>query len=153
MSLPRQAVRTFFVTTNTANHRRLFRVDSNTELLLTTLRDDRAKGRYHLHAFVLMPDHLHLLLTPADTILLEKAMQYIKGGFSFRLRSKLSVWQPSFILHHIQSGRDDEAHLEYIHGNPVRAGLSISPEDYPYSSACRNIDTDPIPHQPRSSTL
>jgi putative transposase len=43
-----------------------------------------------------MPDHAHLLLTPAPEVSLEKAMQYTKGGFSFRLKSKLDVWERSY---------------------------------------------------------
>ena len=67
-----------------------------------------------------MPDHIHLLLTPAENVSLEKAVQYVKGGFSFRLKSKLSVWQPSFSLRRIEDGRDFEApNLNYIHQNPV----------------------------------
>ena len=140
-----QEIRTFFVTTNTAGRRRLFQVESNAELLLNVFREDRAKGRYRVHAFVLMPDHIHLLLTPAENVFLEKAVQYVKGGFSFRLKSKLSVWQPSFSLRRIEDGRDFEAHLNYIHQNPVRAGLCDGPEDYLYSSACRSVEVDPAP--------
>jgi putative transposase len=140
-----QEIRTFFVTAVTANRRRLFQVESAAELFLTTLRDDREKRRYHLHAFVLMPDHVHLLLTPAENVSLEKAVQYVKGGFSFRLKSKLSVWQRSFSLRRMEDGRDFEAHLNYIHQNPVRAGLCDGPEDYLYSSACRSVEVDPAP--------
>jgi putative transposase len=146
MSLAPQEVRTFFVTTNTANRRRLFQVESNSELLLTTLREDRAKRRYNLHAFVLMPDHVHLLLTPAETVSLEKAMQYIKGGFSFRLKSKLAVWQSGFALRRIEDARDYETHLKYIYENPVRAGLCLNAADYPYSSMGRVGEVDPAPH-------
>ena len=92
-----------------------------------------------------MPDHIHLLLTPAETISLEKAMQYIKGGFSFPLKSRLSVWQPSFSLRRIEDGSDFEAHLNYIHQNPVRAGLCATAVDYPYSSACNAVEVDLAP--------
>jgi len=140
-----QEIRTFFVTTNTAGRRRLFQVESNAELLLNVLREDREKRRYRLHAFVLMPDHVHLLLTPAENVSLEKAVQYVKGGFSFRLKSKLSVWQPSFSLRRIEDGRDFEAHLNYIHQNPVRAGLCATAVDYPHSSACNAVEIDLAP--------
>jgi hypothetical protein len=43
-----------------------------------------------------MPDHFHALITPAPEVSLEKAMQFIKGGFSFRLKSKHDVWMRSF---------------------------------------------------------
>ncbi|HEY1986566.1 MAG TPA: hypothetical protein VGG85_14215, partial [Terracidiphilus sp.] len=40
--------------------------------------------------------HFHALITPAPEVSLEKGMQFIKGGFSFRLKSKLDVWMRSF---------------------------------------------------------
>ena len=46
--------------------------------------------------FVIMRDHLHVLIKPAPDVSLEKTMQFIKGGFSFRLRSKRDVWERSF---------------------------------------------------------
>lgn len=96
MRLAPQEVRTYFVTTVTAQRRRLFQVTANADLLRETILDDRKQGKFSLHAFVIMPDHLHALLTPASDVSLEKAMQFIKGGFSFRLKSKLDVWMRSF---------------------------------------------------------
>src|SRR5271168_2670546 len=69
--------RTFFITAITYN-RRLFHVETNAKLFIETLQHYRAEGLYKLHAFVVMPDHVHLLLTTDD---LAKAIQGIKGGF------------------------------------------------------------------------
>jgi putative transposase len=96
MPLAPQELRTYFIATVTASRRRLFQVEQNATLFLDVLQDQRNKRRLQLHAFVIMPDHAHLLLTPAPDVSLEKAMQYIKGGFSFRLRSKLDVWERSY---------------------------------------------------------
>jgi putative transposase len=93
-----QEIRTYFITTVTASRRRLFQVHRNAELLVDTLQDQRAKKRIALHTFVVMPDHVHLILTPAPEVSLEKAMQYIKGGFSFRLKSKVAVWSGATIV-------------------------------------------------------
>jgi putative transposase len=82
-----------------------------------------------------MPDHLHLLLTPAPDVSLEKAMQFIKGGFSFNLKSKLEVWSRSFNETQILDLKKFEACRTYIEQNPVRAHLVASAEQYPYSSA------------------
>jgi putative transposase len=94
-----QELRTYFVTSATASRRRLFQVEQNALLLIEILQEQRNKNRIKLHAFVVMPDHIHLLLTPAPEISLEKVMQYIKGAFSFRLKSKLDVWERSFTNH------------------------------------------------------
>ena len=138
------AIRTFFVTTNTAGRRRLFQVSSHAELLLRLLEEDRARGRYQVHAYVIMPDHIHLLLTPAPDVSLEKAVQFIKGGFSFRLKSKTKVWQESFAWERMKDARDYDAHRNYIHSNPVRKGLCGKPDDFEYSSV-RGRGVDPVP--------
>ena len=140
-----QEIRTFFTTAVTANRHRLFQTERNAELLLRILQDNRQKGRFQLHAYVIMPDHIHLLLTPAENVSIEKAMQYVKGGFSFQLKSAFDVWERSFKEHRIKDEQDYLHHLHYIEQNPVRANLSATPEQFPYSSATSNqIDPTPI---------
>lgn len=68
-----QELRTYFVTTATMNRRRLFQVEATAHLMLDILQSYRAEGRFALHAFVIMPDHLHVLLTPSPEVSLEKA--------------------------------------------------------------------------------
>jgi putative transposase len=140
-----QEIRTYFITSVTASRRRLFQVDQNATLLIEILQEQRAKNRIQLHAFVIMPDHFHLLLTPAPEISLEKAMQYIKGGFSFRLKSKLDVWERSYTNHRITNIDDFEAHTNYTHQNPIRANLISEPHLYPFSSANHAHEIDPTP--------
>ena len=140
-----QELRTFFITAVTANRRRLFQIESNAELLLNLFNEDRVKDRYQLHAFVIMPDHIHLLITPAPDISIEKALQYIKGGFSFRLKSKLDVWQSGFTKRRIEDAQDYTNHGNYIHENPVRARLCEQATDFPYSSSAGKFPIDPAP--------
>ncbi len=92
-----------------------------------------------------MPDHLHLLITPAPDVSIEKALQYIKGGFSFRLKSKMPVWENSFKKLRMQDAATYEAHRDYIHENPVRAHLCERSEDFHWSSANPAFAMDPIP--------
>jgi len=109
---------------------------ANAELFLETLQQYRREGHYKLHAFVVMPDHIHLLLTPQG-ITIERAMGLIKGGFSHRMGSKLPVWQRGFTDHRVRDRNDFETRRNYIHQNPVRAGIVELCELYPYSSAYR----------------
>lgn len=150
MELAPQEIRTFFITAVAANRRRLFQTDANANLLLQLFENDRAKGRYGLHAFVLMPDHIHLLITPAANVSIEKAVQFIKGGFSFRLKSRMPVWEDSFTKRRIEDARDLNAHRDYIHANPVRAHLCERAEDFPHSSAKVTHAVDPIPSHLRA---
>jgi putative transposase len=105
-------------------------------LLVDVLRSCVAERKFQLHDFVVMPDHLHLLLTVHEDMSIEKAMQFIKGRFSYRLKRESQylgeVWQSGFS----ETRADDEEsflrYREYIAQNPVKAELVDSPEQYPY---------------------
>jgi len=137
--------RVFFVTTVTAQRLPIFRRETKAKLLMDTLAHYRDQRKFLLHEFVIMPDHVHVLLTPAPEISLERAIQFIKGGFSYRVKTRGPMWQPSFTNHRIRDWEDYEQHREYIRMNPVRARLVDRVEDYPYSSAFGLMRLDPVP--------
>ncbi|HUR36871.1 MAG TPA: transposase [Terriglobales bacterium] len=140
---------THFVGTQTASRDPLFISPRYAELLIETLYHYRNEFRFKLHEFVVMPNHLHLILTPAET--LEKAMQLIKGGFSFRLKKDLKksheVWQKSFTDYRLRNNQDWLAYREYLWFNPVKAGLCKEPAEYSYSSATGKYELDPLPQR------
>ena len=149
MKLAPQEVRTFFGTTVTWGRRPIFRAEPLANLLLDVLLHYRQEGKYQLHEFVIMPDHLHLLITPAVVVSLEKAVQLIKGGFSYRVKKELSsnlvIWQSGFTNHRIRGADDYVKHRMYIYENPVRARLAEAAEAYAYCSAAATIELDPPP--------
>src|SRR6266550_3073180 len=115
--------RTFFVTTVTWKRTPIFRQHAS-QLMVDVLKHHAEQGKFVLHEFVIMPDHLHLLLTPAKDISLERALQVIKGGFSYRLGKKHGpVWQESFTNHHVRDEGDYLRQAEYIRLNPARAQI------------------------------
>lgn len=144
-----QEIRTFFITSNAIDRRALFQTERMALLMIDVLRDNREKKRFQLHDYVVMRDHIHLLLTPTAEHSLEKCMQFIKGGFSFRAKKELGfereIWQAGFTLHRVEDARDYAAHVVYIHQNPVRAGMVMKAADYAYSSAKASIALDPAP--------
>jgi len=71
-------------------------------------------------------------------------MQFIKGGFSFRLKSRLDVWTRSFNESQIMSEDKFTNCVRYIDENPLRRGLVSTPEAHPFSSAARG-PLDPMP--------
>lgn len=95
---------------------------------------------YDLHAFAVMPNHVHALWTP--NIPLPQIMKLIKGGTARRANQVLgstgnAFWQDESYDHFVRD-RDEFRHIQrYIQFNPVRAGLAAAPEDFPYSSASR----------------
>ena len=87
------STRTFFVTSTTIGRRALLQSDRMAQLLVD-VAENRRKKRFLLHEFVIMPNHFHLLLTPAAEIPLERALQFIKGGFSYpRNGNFISLWK------------------------------------------------------------
>ena len=145
MRIAPQETRTYLVTAVTAERRSLFQVTATAELFERTLLDYRSQGKFLLHAFVIMPEHFHALITPAPDVSLEKAMQFIKGGFSFRLKSKLDVWMRSFNESQISTEEKFMSCVRYIEENPVRRGLAATPEAYHFSSAFRGrLDAMPL---------
>jgi putative transposase len=69
--------------------RRLLQSERNALLLIDVLRSNVAAGKFQMHDFVIMPDHMHLLMTLPSDVSVEKVMQLIKGGFSYRLKREL----------------------------------------------------------------
>ena len=144
-----QETRTFFVTAGTWERRPIFRAEPMAHLFLKTLENYRAQKKLELHEFVLMPDHFHVLLTPAPDVPLEKAVQLIKGGFSFRVKKDLGssteTWGTGYTEHRVKHAIDYQHHVAYIHENPVRARLVEHAAAYPYGSASGRWPTDPTP--------
>jgi putative transposase len=142
------------VTSQTWERRPLFRNERWADLLIDTLCHYRSKA-YLLHEFVIMPNHIHVILTPLTS--LEKAVQFIKGGFSYlakkELGSNMEVWQKGFSDHRIRDAGGFCMHVAYVRGNPVRKHLCERPEDYPYSSASGRFKLDQVPQglKPESS--
>jgi putative transposase len=137
---------TYFVTAATWQRRALFRNRRWADLFMNVLHSYRGRG-YLLHDYVLMPDHFHVLVTPDTT--LERAVQFIKGGFSFRakrnLGSSMEIWQRGFSDHRIRDWNDFKIHVGYINRNPVGRGLAESAEEYPYCSAFPGSLKDELP--------
>jgi putative transposase len=134
------------VTSATWERRSLFRNERWARLLIDTLYHYCGTA-YRLHEFVIMPDHFHILLTPKTS--LEKAVQFIKGGFSYRARkelgSSMEIWQKGFSDHRIRDAGDYLRHVDYIRENPVRKHLCEHADEYLYSSAVAGIELDPAP--------
>jgi putative transposase len=145
--------RIFFVTTVTIQRLPIFQCDTTARLLIETLAHYREQRKFLLHEFVIMHDHIHALLTPSDNISLERAMQFIKGGFSYRLNKRGPVWQASFTNHRIRDWADYGRCREYIWMNPVQARLAARAEEYPYSSAGGALLMDTVPQGLKPSSF
>ena len=89
-----------------------------------------------MHDFVVMPDHVDILMTVNADMSIEKAMQYIKGGFSYRMKKEFGfsgeVWQHGFSEVRVDDRGSFAIHHLYIAENPVRRGLANAPQACPF---------------------
>ena len=126
------------VTSVTHNRQPFFLDDKACRLLLITMQYYKYYLDYRLFAFVIMPDHFHLLLQPSDECPLSIVMNKIKGNFSNkynRLKGRQgSVWQAGYYDKGIRDYQGLMDRIEYIHNNPVRQGLVSSAQNYEFSS-------------------
>jgi putative transposase len=122
------------------------------EALRDAVRRVRAKSRFHIDAWVVLPDHMHCLWTlPEDDADFSGRWKAIKTSFAKSVpaterrsavnirRGERGIWQRRFWEHAIRDDRDYVVHFDYIHFNPVKHGLVQSVADWPFSSFHRCV--------------
>ena len=101
------------------------------------LRFDEVK--YKLHAWVVMPNHVHVLFTPVNEFTLTSIMHSIKSYTANKANRLLErsgkFWAAEYFDRYIRDGKHFSNTLKYIDNNPVKAGLCSDPVDWPFSSA------------------
>ena len=106
--------------------------------LRTLLRQKAEQLKVTIEALDIMPDHVHLLIRPIAGRSLPRVLQGVKGYSGREINRTLgrdgSVWQTESFDHLIRNEADWFDKFEYIHNNPVAAGLVPRPQDYPFSS-------------------
>ncbi len=152
-----QGDHTYFVSASAYQKQFLLQSERMARLLIDVLYHYRKEERFLLHAFVVMPNHVHLIFTPSPGTTLERAMQLIKGNFSFRAKKDLGlacpIWQPGYFDYRIRSEGDFRERQDYIHQNPVRAHLVERPQDFAFSSANPAFEVDDIPQRLKLRSL
>jgi len=140
---------TYFITSSTFQKHSLFQSERMAQLFVEVLFHYRDQKNYLLHEFVLMPDHFHLLITP--TLSLERALQLIKGGFSYRAKKELGfngeIWEKGCYDRRVRDIEDYQAFRRYIRENPVKKGLASADQEYSYSSARSEFVLDELPQR------
>jgi putative transposase len=96
-----------------------------------------------------MPEHFHIIITTGKQTTLERVVQLIRGGYSYRVGKELNsspeIWQPGFADHEIRDTRDYATHKTYIWENAVRRKLVEEADEYIYCSAYPGFELDPVP--------
>lgn len=127
------------LTTNVNGRRPALLERSAARLLVDVIHQVSAEEPFQLIAYVVMPDHLHLVAWPQLPITTGRVMKMIKGRFAREYQASRSgkgpFWQSRYHEVALQTDEALWAAVEYVHQNPVAAGLVQQPEDWPWSSA------------------
>src|SRR5882757_2212710 len=129
-------------------HNRLPYLDSpkTKEILEQTIERTRRSHNFLLYAYVLMPEHLHLLLSEPKTHSLSSTLRVIKGESSKLLKgTHRQFWQPRYYDFNVFTTRKFKEKIQYIHRNPVTRGIVPKPEDYRWSSFNHYATGEPSP--------
>ncbi len=151
----------YFITKNTQNGRPYFADDATKLLLIDDFRFYREKLRYKLFLFVIMPTHFHWMIQPSEEdfetfkrdqieyqkkyhdapehYYLSKIMEDLERHCAFAINKRensrgRAIWQEGFWDEPIRDQKAFESVADYIHNNPVKAGLVDSPDEYRFSS-------------------
>ena len=128
----------YFLTFCTRNRREVFIAEAPVALVWSQILRAAGECTFNVTAHVLMPDHLHMLaegVTEGSDLKRFAHLAKQRSAYQYRRQMRHHLWQPSYFDHVL---RDDESSLPYIRyilENPVRAGLVLRAEDYPYLGA------------------
>lgn len=139
----RQKPDTYALTMIAFQRHRHFQREANAELFIATLFRYRDAGKFMLHAFAVMPDHVHLMVTPAIDVSTAHTVQFIKGGYSHAVREQSpgEIWQAGCHEHRVRDAADFEAQKRYIANNPERKNFA----GYKFVHTMTADAMDPLP--------
>jgi len=126
----------YFVTCVT--YKRLSILLDNIDILWNSINKQKRKTDFDIIAWVILPDHIHMLMDPKDNNL-SKIIQKIKMSFAAEYRNKYEMksgrtWQNRFWDHIIRDQTDMNHHIDYIHYNPVKHMMINRPDKWKHSS-------------------
>ncbi len=135
-----QSGRSHFVTFSCYRRRPYFETVEVFDLFLECLEEMRRRFEMCVYGYVVMPEHVHLLLSEPARAALANAIHFLKLSFAKRLRSRRplqkhgSFWQKRYYDRNVRDYREFVVKLRYLHRNPVKRGLVASPEEWKWSS-------------------
>ena len=122
-----------FITFSCFQRRPHLASNESRDLVIDALERMRIRYEFFVSGYVVMPEHVHLLLSEPKNGILARAIQAIKLSVSVR-RSERPFWQARYYDFNVFSEKKRVEKLRYIHRNPVTRGLVKRPEDWAWSS-------------------
>jgi putative transposase len=129
--------RFFFITCRVLRRRETLG-EAEFEHLARVVRERREQHGFLLTAWVFLPDHWHAIFFPRFPLTISRLIEATKVGSTLRINEGRKesglLWQPRFFDRALRTVREYGEKVEYIHQNPVQAGLVRRAEDWPWSS-------------------
>jgi putative transposase len=116
------------------------------EACLEALEATRVRTGIEIYGYVVMPEHVHLLISEPSIQPLSRALQGLKQGVSWRIgkgKATEPFWETRYYDFNVYSDRKLKEKLRYIHRNPVRRGLVSNPADWQWSSFRHYLTGEP----------
>jgi len=135
-----QSRQSHFVTFSCYRRRANFIGPETYDLFVQCLEDMRRRFSMRVYGYVVMPEHVHLLVNEPEHALLAEAIHYLKLSFAKRLRSRTGAttscafWQKRYYDRNVRDGEEFTVKLRYLHRNPVQRGLVQDAADWEWSS-------------------
>ncbi len=134
-----QSKQCHFVTFSCYRRRPRLRDGRLYDLFVNCLERTRTKYRFRLYGYVVMPEHVHLLMSEPEREVLATAIQALKISVARRAMSHgaehdAPLWQKRYYDHNVRNYESFVRKLRYVHRNPVKRGLVEQPEDWKWSS-------------------
>jgi putative transposase len=147
---------THFITLPTFHRKRIFQNERFGEVLTEVLMHGRRHLEILLHDYVIMPDHVHLLLTTRDDVPAAPLVDALQKKFAKEIALQFGysgeVWESQFKDQKIKSPQDCVECAKHIHSNPVRVGFCDKPGEYRMSSTGSRWVLDPLPEALRTES-
>jgi REP element-mobilizing transposase RayT len=125
---------TFFVTARLRHSLRILAEAEYAKAILDTFQFFRERREAKLYGYVVMPDHIHLIIRPLEPHTISGLMRRLKT-FTAKTIGEGPIWGEGFWSEVVPNDASLRQKLNYVHANPVRAGLVDKPEEYAWSSA------------------
>jgi len=122
------------VNINCFRKRALFDTAEPRDTFLSIFEETRVRYAFDVVGYVVMPTHVHLLVSEPQACLLSVAIQVVKQRFSRTRFLEEHVWERRYYDFNVFTARKVEEKLHYMHMNPVTAGLVMAPAEWRWSS-------------------
>jgi len=140
-----QSRQSHFLTFSCYRRQPNFSCPNTYDLFVQCLEEMRRRFSMRIYGYVVMPEHVHLLVNEPEPVSLAEAIHYLKLSFAKRLRSRTgattprSFWQKRYYDRNIRDAQEFTVKLRYLHRNPANRGLVKDPLECRWSSKMTEI--------------